>query len=65
MSASPAAPSSASVSAWAIDVAVGVADEATRMVDRDTAEHERHALAEGVRVDADADPQASLSCERG
>ncbi len=36
-------------------VAVGVADEPARMVERDAAEHERHTVPEGVRVDADPD----------
>ena len=34
-------------------VTVGVADEPTRMVDRDAAEHERNAFAERVRVQSD------------
>ena len=38
-------------------VAVGVAGEAARVVELDAAEHERHALLERVRVDADADAE--------
>ena len=38
------------------DVAVRVAREAARMFDPDSAEHERHALLERVRVEARADP---------
>ena len=38
------------------DVAVGVPDQPARMVDRDAAEHERNALAEGVGIDAEPDP---------
>ena len=37
------------------DVTVGVADESAGVVDRHAAENERDAVAEGVRVDADAD----------
>ena len=38
-------------------VAVGVAGEAARMLDRDAAEHERNAVLERMRVDADADAE--------
>ena len=40
-------------------IAVGVAGEPARVVDLDPAEHERHAVVEGVGVDAD--PDAVLS----
>ena len=42
-------------------VAVGVAGEAARMVDRHAAEHERHAVDERVRVDTDPDAQSHAS----
>ena len=59
MSPSPAPPSTASVSACAIDVAVRVAGEPARVVEANAAEHERHAVRERVRVDAGADPELS------
>ena len=43
------------------DVTVGVADEPARMVDRDAAEHERDAVAERMRIDANADAVAQTS----
>ena len=46
------------------DVAVRVAGEPARMVDRHAAEHERHALLERVRVEADPDPELA-HIERG
>ncbi len=57
MSPSPAAPSSASVSAWADHVAVGVARKTARMIEGDAAENERDTVLERVRVDAEADPE--------
>ena len=59
MSPRPAAPSTASVSACAITSPSEWPGEPARMVDRDPAEHERHAVLERVRVDAEADPQCS------
>ena len=41
------------------DVAVGVADETSGMVDRDTPEDERDAVAERVCVDAEADAKVA------
>jgi hypothetical protein len=42
-------------------VAVRSARETTRRVERDTAEHERHAVRERVRVDAEPDAVAHAS----
>ena len=41
------------------DIAVGVADETSRVVDRDTPDDERDALAERVGVDAEADAKVA------
>ena len=46
-------------------VAVGVAGEAARLVERDAAEDERHALLERVRVDADADAELLIRAAPG
>ena len=45
------------------DVAVRVAHEATRVLDRDPAEHERQAVLEGVGVHADPDPELAHESE--
>ena len=41
------------------DVAVGVAGETCLAVELDAAEDERRLVGEGVRVDADADPETA------
>ena len=41
------------------DVAVGMPREASRVVELDPAEYERHALCKRVRIDADPDPVLS------
>ena len=71
MSPRPAAPSSASISACAMHVAVRVARRARGDGELDAAEHERDALGERVRVDAEPDaelrhraPRAARSSER-
>ena len=55
MSSSPAAPSIASVSACASTSPSEWPGEPARMVDRDPAEDERHAVRERVRIEAGAD----------
>ena len=59
MSPSPAAPSSASISACASTSPSEWPARPRGWSKRDAAEHERHALLERVRVDADADAEVS------
>ena len=58
MSARPAAAEQRVGQRMGDDVTVGVADEPSRMVDRDATEDKRHPLAESVRVHTEPDPQS-------
>ena len=61
MSPSPAAPRSASISACASTSPSEWPGEPARMLELDPAEHERDALLERVRVDADPDAELATA----